>query len=233
MPGKFIVIEGTDGSGKGTQFKLLVEKLRQEGFDVETADFPQYGKKSAGLVEEYLNGTYGSADEVGPELASVFFAVDRYDASFQIRKWLEQGKIVISNRYEASNRAFQGQKIADKEKRKKFFDWVTNLEYNTFNIPRADVTILLHVPAEIGQKLVAKKAKRTYTEKTHDIHEVDTELLKRTEQVYLSLAEEDGWIKLSCTKDGTLLSIEEIHEQVYKKIKEFLGEDYSSSSSKN
>jgi len=222
MKGKFIVIEGTDGSGKGTQFKLLVEKLRKEGFQVETADFPQYGKKSAGLVEEYLNGTYGSADEVGPKLASVFYAVDRFDASFQIRKWLEQGKVVISNRYETSNRAYQGQKIADKEQRKQFFDWVTNLEYDIFKIPKADLTILLHVPAEIGQELVAKKAKRNYTEKTHDIHEVDTELLKRTEQVYLSLAEEDDWAKISCITEGALMSIEDIHEKVHNVVKEFL-----------
>ncbi len=95
-PGRFIVIDGTDGSGKATQTGLLVDELKLAGYDVAMTDFPQYGTKSAGLIEEYLNGKYG---QVGPQAASVFYAIDRFDASFKIREWLEQGKIVISNRY--------------------------------------------------------------------------------------------------------------------------------------
>ena len=118
----FIVIDGTDGSGKATQTQLLVEKLKSLGFDVEIADFPQYGQKSAGLVEEYLNGVYGSAQDVGPYRASILYAVDRYAASFKIKKWLEEGKIVVSNRYVSANMGHQAGKIKDYAERDKFLD---------------------------------------------------------------------------------------------------------------
>ncbi|MEK7097993.1 MAG: thymidylate kinase, partial [Patescibacteria group bacterium] len=132
--GKFIVIDGTDGSGKTTQLGLLAERLKNLGHLVEIADFPQYNTKSAGLVEEYLSGKYGSADEVGPYRASIFYACDRYDASFKIRKWLEEGKIVISNRYVTANMGHQGGKIDGEKERKEYFDWLYNLEYETFSI---------------------------------------------------------------------------------------------------
>ena len=103
--GKFVVIEGLDGSGKSTQSKLLTERLKKEGREVVTIDFPQYGTKSAGLVEEYLNGKYGTAEQVGPYRASVFYACDRYDASSKIKKWLSEGKIVVSDRYIVSPNA--------------------------------------------------------------------------------------------------------------------------------
>ena len=128
-PGKFIVIDGTDGSGKATQTELLAEKLRYAGFDVALADFPQYGKKSAGPVEEYLNGKYGPAHEVGPYRGSIFYALDRYDASFEIKEWLKQGKIVISNRYVTANMGHQGGKIKDLEEKRRFYEWLYELEY--------------------------------------------------------------------------------------------------------
>ncbi len=101
--GKLIVIDGTDGSGKATQTNLLVEKLKQKNYDVEIADFPQYGLRSSALVEDYLNGKFGTAKEVGPYRASIFYACDRYAASFKIKKWLEQRRIVICNRYVSAN----------------------------------------------------------------------------------------------------------------------------------
>ena len=140
QPGKFIVIDGTDGSGKGTQTKILVKRLENLGYDVAMADFPQYGQASAGLVEQYLNGNYGTAEEVGPYKASIFYACDRYDASFKIRKWLEEGKIVISNRYVTANMGHQGGKISNRKKRKKYFDWLYELEYKIFNIPKVEVS---------------------------------------------------------------------------------------------
>ena len=160
--GKFIIIDGTDGSGKATQTKLLVERLKNEKHQVEMIDFPQYGQKSAGLVEEYLNGKYGSAQEVGPYRASIFYACDRYAASGQIKKWLTDGKIIICNRYVSSNMGHQAGKIADLKERDKFLEWLFELEYNLFGIPKPDVNILLFMPPEIGQELVDQKGHRDY-----------------------------------------------------------------------
>ncbi len=140
---KFIVLDGTDGSGKETQTEILIKRLKEEGFKVEKADFPQYNTKSAGLIENYLNGKYGAAEKVGPLIPSIFYAADRYDASFEIKKWLEEGKIVISNRYVSSNMAHQGGKIKSKEKRQKFFDCLYKLEYELFKIPKPDLSLIL------------------------------------------------------------------------------------------
>mgnify|MGYP001573654052 FL=1 len=109
--GKFFVFEGIDGCGKSTQTKLLAEYFAKKGYKVEKIDFPQHGERSSALIDDYLTGKYGSSEEVGPYVASIFFAIDRYDASFKIRKWLSEGKIVISDRYVVSNLGHQGGKI--------------------------------------------------------------------------------------------------------------------------
>jgi len=111
MKGKFIVIDGSDGSGKATQTKILIDTLKKQKYRIKTIEFPQYGKKSAAMVEQYLTGKYGTANDVGPYVASVFYAVDRYAASFKIRDWLKKGNIVVSNRYVSSNKGHQLTKI--------------------------------------------------------------------------------------------------------------------------
>ena len=223
-PGKFIVIDGTDGSGKSTQTKMLVRRLKKAGCNVALSDFPQYGKKSAGLVEEYLNGNYGSAQEVGPYRASVFYAVDRYDAGFRIKKWLSRGKIVISNRYVTSNLAHQGGKIENAAKRKKYFKWLDALEYGLFAIPRPDLTLILHVDAAVAQKLVDKKGAREYVHgKKRDIHEDDLKHLRHAERVYLEIARTFPKIKIiECTKNDRIISRREIAEMVWTKIMKIL-----------
>ncbi len=219
--GKFIVIEGTDGAGKATHLKLAVEKLRAAGRNIEVVDFPQYGKKSAGPVEEYLNGKYGAADAVSPYAASILYAADRFDASFQMRAALEGGTLVLANRYVSSNFAYQGAKIADKSERQKFLFWLEELEYGTLKLPRPDLVIFLHVPAEISFELVEKKAQRDYLEngKKRDIHETDLAYQKSVEQAYLELAAHDATVRtIECAPGGTLLTIEEIHPMVMKHI---------------
>ncbi|MCX6740745.1 MAG: thymidylate kinase [Candidatus Parcubacteria bacterium] len=223
MNGKFIVIDGTDGSGKATQTKLLVEKLAQENLAVKTIDFPQYGKKSAGLVEEYLNGNYGTANEVGPYRASVFYACDRYNASFQLKDWLNQGHIIISNRYVSSNMGHQAGKIKDPAERDKFLEWLFDFEYNLFDIPKPDINILLYMPPEIGQKLVDKKGSRDYIGgQKRDIHEADLEHLKNAAEAYQYVAKKYNWIIINCAPDGNLLSIEEIHNLLWEEIKKVI-----------
>jgi dTMP kinase len=218
--GKFIVIDGTDGSGKATQTNLLVDELKVGGYPVEMVDFPQYGTKSAGLIEEYLNGKYG---QVGPQAASIFYAIDRFDASFKIRQWLKEGRVVISNRYVTANAGHQGGKIDDDIDRLKFFKWLDNLEYNIFGIPKPDLNIILHVPAETAQKLVDKKSafERKYVNgKKRDLHEADIKHLKNAEKVYLEIAKLFPNTKLvECVKDSELLSPGEVHNKVWELVR--------------
>lgn len=218
--GKLIVLDGTDGSGKTTQFKLLVETLEAEGHQVATVDFPQYGSKSAGPLEEYLNGKYG---QLNPYAASIFYAIDRFDVSLQIRQWLEQGKIVVANRYVTANAGHQGGKIEDRFERLKYFKWLDNLEYVTFGIPKPDLNIILHVPAAIAQKLVDKKSPemRKYANgKKRDLHEADLKHLQNAERVYLEIAKLFPNTKLiECMEGDELLTPQQVHNKVWELVR--------------
>ena len=227
--GKFIVFEGIDGSGKNTQTRLLLDHFRKEDSDVITYDFPQYGAKSAGLLEGYLNGKYGSADEVGPYRASIFYACDRYDASFKIREWLEQGKILVCDRYLASNIGHQGGKIQDKAEREKFIKWLYDLEYGIFGIPKPDITFILKTSPKFSRKLSPqitdeekKKKRKAYLgDKKRDIHEDDLTHLANSLNSYLEAAKEfpEDFRIIECIENEKLLSPEIIHQKVWQEIK--------------
>lgn len=220
--GKFIVICGTDGSGKTTQFQLLVERMSTEGYPIETVDFPQYGKPSAFFVEKYLNGGYGTKEQVGPYRASVFYALDRYDKSADMHMMIAQGKNIVANRYVSASKGHQACAIDDAKERNAYLDWLDNLEFNIFGIPKPDLTIILYVPPEIGQQLVEKKTtNREYLKggKTKDINEADLNHLKKASQTYLEMVEKyDDWVKIDCVKDGQLMSPKEVSELVWEKV---------------
>lgn len=224
--GKLIVIEGTDGSGKKTQAALLIERLKRAGHKVATASFPQYGKKSAGPVEEYLNGKYGKAGELNPYVASLFFAVDRFDFSKELRRLLDSRYTVVLDRYVDSNAGHQGGKISSNREREKYIRWLYNLEYDILRVPEPDLTLILHVPARTGQKLVEKKQQRLYIVggKKKDSLEADIVHLRRAEKTYLWLAKKfpkDHKV-VECVENGGLLSPEKIHEKVWNVIKTLL-----------
>jgi len=221
--GKFIVIDGTDWSGKWTQTKLLIERLKNNWYAVELADFPQYGKRSAMMVEDYLNGNFGTAQEVGPYRASVLYAVDRYAASFDIKKWLDEWKIVIANRYVSSNMWHQAGKIKDLHERDKFLKWLEEFEYWLFDIPRPDKNILLYMPTEIGQGLVDKKWHRDYVWwKKRDIHEVDLQHLKDAAEAYKYVAKKYDRIIIDSAPNWKLQSIDEISEKIWIEIEKII-----------
>lgn len=231
LSGKFIVIDGTDGSGKTTQLNLLKIRLEKEGYGVEVADFPQYNTKSAGLVEEYLSGKYGQADEVGPYKASIFYAVDRYDASFKIREWLRQGKIVLANRYTSANMGHQGCKIDNPLERKVFFNWLYDLEYKIFEIPRPDISIILHVESDIAQKMAKDRAREDWSGKKADIHEDNLEHLKKAERVYTEITNSFPSFRLiNCTRNNEILSREEISLLVWPVVRKIIAGDGQKSS---
>jgi len=212
MVGRLIVIEGTDGSGKKTQTELLVQRLRDEGRTVTTFSFPQYGKKSAGMVEEYLAGKYGPSNEVDPYSASVFYAVDRFDVAKEIRAALNRGEIVVLDRYVDSNAGHQGGKFRDPEARAKFLGWLYDFEYRILDIPEPNIVVLLYMPVDVALKLMEKR------ERAKDGHEADTQHLRNAEASYLWLAEQypEDHQKIDCVQEGEVLPKEVIAEKVYK-----------------
>lgn len=228
QPGKFIVIDGTDGSGKTTQLNLLKIRLEESGYVVAVADFPQYNTKSAGLIEEYLSGKYGQADDIDAYQASIFYAVDRYDASFKIRQWLAEGKIVLANRYTSANMGHQGCKISNPLERKVFFNWLYDLEYKIFEIPQPDLTIILHVEAEMAQHLAQERGRADWNGKTVDIHEGNLNHLKRAEQVYREIAENFPDFKLiSCTRNNQILDRDEINRSLWPTVNQIVSRDFT------
>lgn len=226
MNGKFIVIEGTDGSGKGEQTNRLVKRLAAAGQAVTPFDFPRYAEPSAWHVGQYLNGNFGTIEEVGPKTASLFYALDRYAAAPEIRAAIARGEVAVSNRYVGSNLGHQGSKFADPTERRKYFEWNYDLEFNINKIPKPDLNIILHVPAEIAQELVDKKAERQYLgDKKRDLHESDIGHLKRTEEVYRQLAElfPQDFTVIECAPGGKLMTIDEVHEKVWEVARKRLG----------
>lgn len=225
-PGLFLVIEGTDGSGKGTQFKLLVDKFKSEGYDVATFDFPQYDQPSSYFVKEYLNGNYGSAEEVGPYTGSLFYALDRFQAAQEIREALDQGKVVLANRFTGSNMAHQGTKFRNAEERRGYFIWLDNLEFVMLGIPRPDKSIVLRVPAETAQELVDQKEERSYTDKKRDIHEADLTHLQKSVEVYDDLCQlfPKDFMRIDCVRSGKLMDIETIADHLWKTVEPLLPE---------
>ncbi len=222
--GTFLVVEGTDGSGKGTQVAKLVERLEHEGYDVAAFDFPQYEQPSSYFVREYLNGKYGSAEEVGPYTGSLFYALDRYQAAPAIREALDAGKVVIANRFTGSNMAHQGTKFDESEHRRGYFIWLDNLEFEMLKIPRPDRSIVLRVPAEIAQKLVDQKDARSYTDKKRDLHEADLSHMQRAVEVYDDLCHlfPKDFVRVDCVRDEKLLEIDTIHKLLWQAIEPLL-----------
>jgi dTMP kinase len=211
--GIFIVIDGTDGVGKQTQTKMLVERLRQAGQRVETVSFPQYDRPACGAVKTYLSGEYGTAEEVSPYAASVLFAVDRFDAKRRITNWLDSGAIVIADRYVSSNMGHQGGKISDRDERLKFYRWEDEFEYGLLKLPRPDLSIILHAPAQTGMKQAADRDGST----TVDIHQGNLGHLQAAELAYLDLAATfpERFHLIECMPYGKMLPRDMIHELIW------------------
>lgn len=219
--GKLIVFEGIDSSGKFTQTELLIKKLKEQGYRTESIHFPQYGNKSAGLAENYLSGKYGSAEEVNPYISSIFYACDRYDGSFQIRKWLEEGKIIVADRYVASNMAHQGGKILDKKERKEFFHWIWKLEYELFQIPHPDYNIVLTAPPDTCYAL-AKEPSEKSKHKKEDVHNKNITYFKKAFQAYQQIIEEfpSQFREVKCGNKNGIFNKEKIHRKILSQLPE-------------
>ena len=221
--GKLIVIDGVDGSGKATQTKLLIKRLQKAGHKVRTEDFPQYGKKSAGAVEDYLNGVYGTAEELGAYIPSVFYAVDRFAASKRIRKHLSEGFVVVSNRYVTANMAHQGGKISNPVQRQKYFNWLIDIEYKLMKIPKPDLEIILHLPPKISVKLTKQRGFQHYIgAKRLDIHEKNLKHEIAAEKIYLQIAKKFKYQLVEGFIDGKLLTPAEVSDKIFPIVKKYL-----------
>ena len=223
MRGMLIVVEGSDGSGKATQARLLLRKLRAEGFAAERIAFPQYDKSFFGrMVAAYLRGEFGPAHAVDPRLASLLYAADRFEAREKITRWLSEGKTVVCDRYVDSNKAHQALKLQDARRRAAFLRWVDRMEYGVFGMPRADCTVFLHVPHSVSEQLIATKGRRAYLRGgDRDAHEADPTHLRRAERIYLEMASRRGagrTVLIECFEKGRLLSRPAIAERVWKVV---------------
>ncbi len=219
--GKLIVIEGLDGSGKNTQSGILTKTLNAMGLTAKELSFPCYGQPSCALVEMYLQGEFGDTpDSVGPYAASTFYAVDRY-ASYK-KDWgrfYEQGGIVIANRYVTSNLVHQMTKLPENQW-EDFANWLGDLEYDKFGIPKPDLVIFLDMPVEVSQKLMLGRYHGD--EQKKDIHEKDVAYLWDCHKAAVFAITLDGWYSIDCSKEGEPLSIEEISGKVLDVVKEKL-----------
>ena len=212
--GKLIVIEGTDGSGKSTQFRLLTARLEQEKRDFQKLVFPQYAEPSSSLIRMYLDGEFGvHPSDVNAYAASVFFAVDRY-ASFK-KVWgdyYRQGGLVISDRYTTSNAVHQTSKEPP-ERQPIFLQWLYDLEYEKMGMPRPDLVLYLDVPTELSAALRRLREERTGTHA--DIHEADEAYLRRCRDSGRQVADYAGWRRIDCAAGGRMRTPEEIHEEIW------------------
>ena len=221
--GKLIVIEGTDGSGKSTQFRLLTQRLGDEGFAFQKLVFPQYQEESSALIRMYLGGEFGNNPaDVNACAASAFYAVDRYASYKKVwGKWYEDGGLVLSDRYTTSNAVHQTSKEPE-EKQGEFLRWLYEFEYEKLGLPRPDMVLYLDVPTDFTEQMMRRREADTNT--TADIHEQDLAYLATCRRTGKAAAAFYDWTVIECVRDGKMRSIEDIHEEIYRHVRTVLEE---------
>ncbi len=222
LEGKLIVIDGSDGSGKTEQTKRLIDRLWQEGYSVKTVSFPRYGYPAASDVEKYLTGKMGPKESIEPMKVAGFYAADRADFAPVLKKWLDDGHIVVSNRYTTSNVGHQSIRYPTWEMRDLFVEWLLDYEYNQLGIPLPDATIICHVPYEAAARNIimkdAGRSDRNYLQgKKTDIHEKDRNHLMNAIEAYHRYAQTlPGWHLVECALNGDMLCYADIHNSIWK-----------------
>ena len=220
--GKFIVLEGLDGSGKGTQSKLLANQLEKEGYRVRILDFPVYESESSAFVRLYLSGGLGGKPEdTGAYAASMFFAADRYISFRQdwMADWEKDDTILIANRYTTANAYHQLSKLPEEEW-DAFLDWLWDFEYTKLCLPSPNRVILLDVPQWLSDANVEKRSRETG--QAMDIHETDREYLARCRKAALYVAEKCGWTVLPCADDKAQFSREQIAGEIRRVLNDLI-----------
>ena len=217
MASKLIVIEGLDGSGKGTQSALVTQVLKDRGYKVKKLTFPDYDSPTSSLVKMYLGGELGDTpDDVNAYAASSFYAVDRV-ASF-IKYWkkdYEECDYIVADRYVTSNIIYQMSKVDDSE-RDEYIQWCEDYEYNRLRVPRPDIVIYLDMPPAVSQKLMSGRYNGDESKK--DIHEKNMNFLLSCRKSALYALEKLSWVHISCAENDEPKSIETITQQILDTI---------------
>lgn len=215
--GKLIVIEGTDGSGKSTQFRLLTKRLEEENRRFQKLVFPQYSEPSSALIRMYLGGEFGSKPtDVNAYAASTFYSVDRYASYKKVwGQWYEDGGLVISDRYTTSNAVHQASKEPE-ARREAFLNWLYDFEYRKLGLPKPDLVIYLDVPTDFTEQMLRRRETETHTHA--DIHEQDMAYLATCRRMGRAAAAHYGWTVIQCVCDGAMRSIADIHEEIYRHV---------------
>jgi dTMP kinase len=221
--GVLIAIEGIDGAGKGTQAARVAEAAAARGYSVTSFSFPLYdGNPFSRAIADYLNGEFGGADDVHPELAGLLYAGDRFHAKPRLLAALAESDLVVCDRYVASNAAHQGAKLTG-EARRRLLDWLDEVEYGEFGLPRPELVVLLDAPVALARELVGRKAARGYTTLEADIHEADPGHSGATRAVYLELARRDGWrVVETAGAEGAARGVDEIADEVWSAVEPLL-----------
>lgn len=214
--GRLIVLEGTDGSGKSTQFARLCQRAKEQGVAFRRLVFPQYQEESSALIRMYLRGEFGGhPGEVNPYAASAFYAVDRF-ASWK-KVWegeYRAGGLILADRYTTSNAVHQASKL-DGQARQEYLRWLSEFEYEKMELPKPDLVLYLDLPIDKAVELMKRRQAETNTR--GDIHETDVDYLNRCRQAAMEAVEAYGWKLVSCLDEtGTLRSIEEIHGEIWR-----------------
>jgi dTMP kinase len=213
--GKFIVLEGIDGSGKRTQIEALARELSHRGMALSQISFPNYSGFFGKLVAQFLNGEFGPLAAVDPHFSALLYAGDRLESKPAIELALAAGKIVLADRYVASNLAHQGARVS-REKRAEFLAWLKQLEYQVHELPAEDLVIYLRVPVAEAHRLIGHKGARDYTRSRRDLQEADLAHLEAASQVYDELARQPNWITIECqdAPSGRLREPADIHAEI-------------------
>ena len=215
--GKLFVIDGTDGSGKQTQFDLLKKRLDEEGIAYKTVSFPNYDSPSSSLVKMYLSGEFGeNAKDVSPYIASTFYAADRY-ATFkkEYQKYYDEGGIILADRYTTANMVHQAGKIIDETEREKFLNWLFDLEFNIYGLPVPTEVFFLNMPPKKVEELIKNRENKFTHNDKKDIHERDSKHLEESYNAACSLVGKYSWNEIKCVRNEEIRTREDIHSEIY------------------
>lgn len=215
-----IAIEGIDGSGKGTQASRLVDSLRTSGLRAASLQFPRYNATRFGqAIGDFLNGRFGELNQVHPQLAAVLYAGDRFESRELLLSLMQENEVVVLDRFVGSNLAHQAAKL-DGEARTQLTDWIEQIEFGVFQLPKPSLTVLIDMSSKWSRELVGRKAARDYTTQEADLQEQDLPYLEKVRRCYqdLALAREDWSIVRGLAEDGTLRTIDDVGREILETV---------------